>query len=115
MLSLSVHSNLLIRVIYREFSLKVLAVEDGHLAYCSGCKQSHLIPSRWRFNGSLEKPTFSPSLLIRYLKVVLDEGDNEIAQIDYTCHSFIVDGKWQYCSDSTHALAGQTVQMEDVD
>jgi hypothetical protein len=95
--------------------LKVLAVEDGYLAYCSGCKQSHLIPSRWQFNGNLEKPTFSPSLLIRYHRTILDEHDNEINGIDYTCHSFIVDGKWQYCSDSTHALAGQTVEMESCD
>jgi hypothetical protein len=88
--------------------LKVLAVEDGYLAYCSGCKQSHLIPSRWQFNGNLEKPTFSPSLLIN----IEFTDPNKPKHI---CHSFIVDGKWQYCSDSTHELAGQTVEMEDAD
>lgn len=88
--------------------MKVLAVEDGHLAYCSGCKQSHLIPSRWRFNGNLEKPTFSPSLLIN-----IEFSDTNKPK--HTCHSFIVDGKWQYCSDSTHELAGRTVEMEDAD
>ena len=86
---------------------KVLPVDDGHLAYCSGCKQSHLIPSRWQFNGDREKPTFSPSLLIRYY--------NEAKKSDYTCHSFIVDGKWQYCGDSTHELAGQTIEMDEAD
>ena len=87
--------------------MKVLPVDDGHVAYCLGCEQSHLIPLNWQFNGDLEKPTFTPSLLIHY--------HNGRKNIDYTCHSFITDGKWKYCSDSTHELAGQTVEMEDYD
>jgi hypothetical protein len=89
--------------------MKVLPVDDGHHAYCSGCKQDHLIPNTWQFNGNLEKPTFSPSLLIRY------QNYNHVQDkdISFVCHSFITDGEWRYCSDSTHELAGQTVEMEE--
>lgn len=87
--------------------MKALPTDDGHIAYCKGCEQHHLIPNTWKFNGNLERPTFSPSLLIQY--------HNDTKKIDYTCHSFIVNGQWQYCSDSTHALAGKTVDMEDVE
>jgi hypothetical protein len=86
--------------------MKLLPVEDGHLAYCSGCKQSHLIPIRWQFNGDLNKPTFAPSLLINI-------EFTDPSKPKYVCHSFVTDGKWQYCSDSTHELAGQIIEMED--
>ena len=39
--------------------MKVLPVEDGHFAFCLGCKQTHLIPNTWQFNGNLENPTFT--------------------------------------------------------
>lgn len=60
----------------------------------------------WEFNGSLEKPTFSPSLLSRY---DLTTGGVKI------CHSFVRDGKIQFLSDCTHELAGQTVEMLDME
>ena len=87
--------------------MKVLPVDDGHVAYCLGCEQSHLIPLNWQFNGDRDNPTFTPSLLIRYY--------HEPRKRDYICHSFITNGKWKYCGDSTHELAGQTVDMEDCD
>jgi len=53
--------------------------------------------------GSYDKPTFQPSLLI-----------NKDKQGDYPlCHTFITDGKIQFLVDCTHALAGQTIEMED--
>jgi hypothetical protein len=32
---------------------------------------------------------------------------------DLVCHSFVTDGKIQFLSDCTHALAGQTVALPD--
>lgn len=88
--------------------MKVLPVEDGHIAFCNGCEQSHLIPTKWQFNGDLEKPTFSPSLLINI-------EFTDPSKPNHTCHSFIAEGQWRYCNDSTHALSGQTVDMEDIE
>ena len=31
------------------------------------------------------------------------------------CHSFVTDGKIQFLSDCTHGLAGQTVELSEID
>lgn len=77
---------------------------------CPGCEMYHIIhvdrpnhPS-WTFNGNVDKPTFTPSLLVTY----------SWKKEERTCHSFITDGKIQFLSDCTHALAGQTVDLGNV-
>jgi len=77
--------------------------------HCLGCGYSHGVWTTrlegethplWGFNGNLDKPTFTPSLLVRGV---------------FVCHSFIKDGKIQYLNDCTHNLAGQTIEMEEID
>jgi hypothetical protein len=53
---------------------------------------------RWGFNGNLDAPTFTPSLMV-------NQGHSS------QCHSFLTDGKIQFLSDCNHALAGQTVDL----
>ncbi len=80
---------------------------------CPGCNCDHGVwttarnahNSVWGFNNDVDKPTFTPSLLIR--------GGN--ASGDYVCHSFINNGMIQFLSDCTHKLAGQTVEIPDVE
>ena len=71
----------------------------GLLFWCPG--------PRWLWNGSAERPTFQPSVLVRY--------DGADADVDgappSVCHSFVVDGAIQFLGDCTHALAGQTVPL----
>ena len=55
----------------------------------------------WGFSGSVESPTFSPSLLIH--------PDGEISHP--RCHLFVVAGQIRYCADSEHPLAGKAVDM----
>ena len=74
--------------------------------WCQGCGYCHHIstgtrPPRWTFNGDKVRPTVSPSLLVNKTRA----GDLP------RCHLFIRDGQIQYLSDSTHELAGQTVDM----
>jgi hypothetical protein len=57
--------------------------------------------SGWTWNGSLDKPTFTPSLLCNQ-----DSPESR-------CHSFVTDGKIQFLSDCHHELAGQTVELPD--
>ena len=56
----------------------------------------------WAFNGNMERPTFSPSMLARSR-----DGEGN----DHVCHSFLRDGRWEYLSDCGHAMAGQTVDV----
>lgn len=79
---------------------------------CPGCKYLHPFHvkagahhngSTWDFNGDVDKPTFTPSLLV---------NDHYPAS---RCHLFLIDGKIQFLSDCHHELAGQTVDMVPID
>ena len=110
---------------------KVTKVEGGYVVYCPGCKQNHLYDSRWSFNGDYDKPTFKPSYLRRSGHYIPEHKSND-CWCNYTerfpnedeppesfkcmiCHSFLTDGKIQFLSDCTHKLAGQTVDVDNVD
>jgi hypothetical protein len=78
----------------------------GWIILCPGCGYGHLFhASRWAFDGNLEEPTFSPSMLVN--------GDpayhNPAAP---RCHSYVRNGKIEFLADCTHDLAGQTVELE---
>lgn len=77
---------------------------------CPGCDDVHSVvvetQNGWGFNGDLERPTFTPSVLVRY-------GNREPGPlgVNAVCHSFVTDGRVQYLGDCTHTLAGQTVDL----
>ena len=67
--------------------------------------------TRGGFNGSLDAPTFTPSVLVHSHKALDDQG----RKVDTPrCHSYVTDGRIQYLSDTTHALSGQTVDLPEV-
>jgi hypothetical protein len=78
---------------------------------CPGCNDWHVLKD-WTFNGSLEKPTFTPSVLVHSHKALADDDVTVI--MTPRCHSFVTDGRIQFLADSTHALSGQTVDLPDV-
>jgi hypothetical protein len=76
--------------------------------HCPGCGYGHSFRvtgdatrPQWTWNGSLDKPTFTPSLLVNK-----DYPESR-------CHSFVTDGRIQFLSDCHHKLAGQTVELPD--
>jgi len=73
--------------------------------HCPGCQCDHAIDYRWEFNGSMTKPTVSPSIVVHHTK----RGK------DIVCHSYVIGGFIQFLTDSTHELAGQTVELPDYD
>jgi hypothetical protein len=85
----------------------------GYRFECPGCGKLHVItttgPHAWGFNGNEERPTFTPSILVYEYKL----EDGTIFQP--RCHSFVRDGRIEFCTDSDHALAGQTVELPDID
>lgn len=93
---------------------KVLAKGDDNQLFfeCPGCKIMHGISvgvgkgPRWGWNGSADRPTFTPSIKTHY-----PYGWGA----EIVCHSFITDGRIQFLSDCTHELAGKTVDMIAMD
>jgi len=83
----------------------------GYAFPCPGCGHYHVYWTErpasngaiWTFNGNMESPTFRASLLQTI------PGEN------YRCHLFVTDGKIQYQADCTHHLAGQVIEMKDLD
>lgn len=66
----------------------------------------NICPGGWTFNGDIHRPTIAPSILVRGHR---DEVGN------FICHSFVTDGKIQFLSDCTHELAGQTIELPDIE
>lgn len=104
--------------------MKLLHVQDCKLTfYCPGCQAEHLIfvdlPGAWTWNRNLDKPSVSPSILVR---AVVPLNDSEIERVMNgehvepvltVCHSFIEDGKIRFLNDCTHDLAGQIVDIPE--
>lgn len=95
----------------------------GYGHWCPGCNSGHEIDTEqpnssgamWKFDGNMEMPTFTPSINGRWGRFadpnyVADEGHDHSG----VCHYIITAGRIQFCADSTHALAGQTVDLPDI-
>ena len=106
---------------------KLRTLEGGIISFqCPGCDELHGIPVTgdhpvWGWNGSIESPTFTPSIRVSGVQHLTDAecqrvlNGEKIVPIPSCCHSFIADGKIQFLSDCTHKLAGQTVELPDWD
>lgn len=100
--------------------------------FCPGCGYRHYVttgegaPARWSWNGDLEKPTLTPSVLVRSGHYVpgseaedcwctFEERTGREPHFKCgVCHSFVTDGRIQYLGDCTHHLAGQTIDLPDI-
>ena len=114
----------------------------GYMFECPGCGDNHVIYTNsqwcsqqpngrpcWGFNGDVDRPTFSPSLLCQGLMYPsgnqfpnedeinrMKAGENlRSLMTPRVCHSFIREGKMQFLSDCTHKFAGQTVELPDME
>ena len=100
---------------------------DQLMFYCAGCKSHHAVKVRpapspsWDWNGSYDKPTFRPSILVTGVARIDDENgdwtgewrrDEAGKAIQLVCHSFVTDGNIQFLPDCTHEFAGQTIPLE---
>jgi hypothetical protein len=88
------------------------------MVWCPGCVADqpaessglHMLPisgdstkrPTWTWNGDLELVTLEPSILTKHKK----DGSSE-----FICHSYLRNGFWEFLTDCTHSLAGQTVPM----
>lgn len=83
---------------------------------CPGCKDDHTLPvtgpRAWGFNGSMDHPTLTPSILAKLH--AFNEQTDQYDKHETTCHSFVRDGRIEFLTDCTHALAGQTVDLAEI-
>lgn len=71
----------------------------AYVFFCPGCQQPHSYDvlwngTGWKFNGDMERPTFTPSLQLG------------------NCHLFITNGMVDFCGDCHHCLKGKRVPMQ---
>lgn len=112
-------------------------VAGGGLGFwCPGCREMHVVWTgegpgpRWSWNGDVEKPVFTPSLLVvgrwytkkgaadeqAWQDAGCPEPRPKFETADTRCHTFVgcngaQPGQIVFLSDCTHALAGQTVDI----
>lgn len=94
----------------------LLESPSGNLHFrCPGCGDVHSVSvigsHAWGWNGSADKPTFTPSVLVTYPANPNAVEKYKEWRTERRCHSFVADGRIQFLSDCTHALAGQTVDL----
>lgn len=96
--------------------------------WCPGCevidKQGerqaglHMLPvncsppdrASWTWDGNLEAPTLSPSILSSH---AFYRGEG-LPPRSFVCHSFLRAGVFDFLGDCTHQLAGQQVPIPDL-
>jgi len=93
--------------------IRVKHVSDDPFTLCSfkcpGCEAWHTYRSgpkhddfpTWEWNGSVSSPTFYPSMIV-------GRGTDRV------CHFFVTHGWIAFELDSTHHLAGKTVELPEV-
>jgi hypothetical protein len=90
---------------------KIYDMGSGDWAfYCPGCGYLHSFRvngdksrPQWSWNGSVDRPSFTPSLLV---------NKDFPAQ---RCHLYMTDGKIQFLADCFHELKNATVEIPDWD
>lgn len=110
-------------VTFKRISRVLAEAQPGQYAFmCPGCKTLHVVPTgsgpgaRWAYGGNPERPSFLPSVLVRTGQAYLSsapawkEGDPPLV-----CHSFVEDGQIRFLDDSTHGLAGQKVDLLEIE
>ncbi|WP_322069982.1 DUF6527 family protein [Paraburkholderia bannensis] len=95
---------------------------------CPGCGFLHRVHVAgsgapiWSWNGCMERPTFTPSVSVTGVEQMTPEeyeayerGEGLPEPRPLVCHSFVTDGRIRFLDDCTHKLAGQTVDLPDID
>lgn len=96
----------------------------GYGHWCPGCGYGHEIDTekpngsgaKWKFDGDMQCPTFTPSVNIRSGRFADPKYTVEPGETDHSsvCHYFITTGNIQFLGDCTHALAGKTVPLPEI-
>lgn len=100
---------------------KLRKTTSGVLHWCPACKEVHQFTldgknasgARWTWDGNVDAPTFSPSMMIRTgPRPTVPVGRPDAGKIDI-CHYILTAGIINFCSDCTHDMAGKAVPLPD--
>lgn len=92
--------------------------------HCPGCDSAHMVRvagpggmgagPKWDFNDNFDMPTIAPSILVTY--PANPDADDDFAEWrqERKCHSYVRNGRIEFLSDCTHALASKTVDLPEV-
>lgn len=92
--------------------------------FCPACQSGHgiwttsrneITQAIWTFDGNMERPTISPSVLLRFTEYDTDENKMPIKESvkDIVCHSVITNGMIAFQGDCTHELKNQTIELPE--
>lgn len=102
--------------------------EPGMLVFqCPACGNCHFAlvgdhkhpGPTWGWNGSMDKPTFTPSIIVRGVVPPTDEqvdrimAGEKIEPVKWCCHFMVEDGKIRYLGDCSHEMKNQTVDIPE--
>ena len=112
--------------------------DEGLTYYCQGCESAHTIKTKgagaWGWNGDVDKPVFTPSVLVTGRDFTAqgkadfeawhDAGLPRPAPSSFDsqetrCHTFVgcngaQPGEVTFLSDCTHSLAGQVLPFAEL-
>jgi len=108
---------------------KLLVNGDALSFYCPGCGEFHTVNRTWAFNGDSDRPTFSPSIKVTSGHFLAEHKPGDRCWCTYNaehpddptpfhcemCHSFVENGQIRFLDDCSHALAGQTVDLPEIE
>ncbi len=112
--------------------------DEGVSYYCQGCEMHHSIKTKgalaWGWNGDVEKPVFTPSVLVTgrdftekghadleawHAAGCPDRNGEPFESVNVVCHTFVgcngaQPGEVIFLSDCTHKLAGTVQPLPDL-
>ena len=91
-----------------------------YIHWCPACERGHAIQvgaasgPNWSFDGDVNRPTFSPSVLIRYNGADADTRRDDAGRApSAVCHYFLTGGVINYLGDCSHELRGTSVELSE--
>lgn len=107
-----------VKLVLQEWTCKMIGIQF----FCQGCGYPHLIYTNpetsskvWTFNGDLDKPTASPSLLNLTGSFAEPTFQDPEGIPPTRCHLYLNAGVISYLEDSTHDLAGKTIELPEIE
>lgn len=109
--------------------MKVKLHSDGSFTYRCPCGDvHHITPKIWTWNGNVESPTISPSVLVRsghyvprqpgepescWCTYAKEHPEDKLPFGCYLCHSYVENGSVRFLNDCSHEHAGKTLPIPD--
>lgn len=101
---------------------------------CPGCGDLHFVDERWTWNGSLDAPTFSPSIHCKtghfadhyrpgvdrcwcdHRKDCIAAGEEPPSHACQVCHFWVIGGAVDFQGDCTHVFQGLSgIPLQPID